>query len=411
MRIIYLHQYFVTPDQPYGTRSYEFGKRLVSNGHDVTMISTDFLGIYPDATGWIEASVDGMRVFRYPYRYSNEMGLFSRLSAFLKFARQAGKKAAQIGGDVVFASSTPLTIAIPGVRAAKKGRIPLVFEVRDLWPRLPIALGVLRNPLLKFLARRLEKYAYKNSERIVALCPGMKRGIVSTGYPEERVRVIPNCCDFDLFDAPPDRADALRREFSWLGSRPLVTYTGTVGLANDVQYLVKLAAAVLPIDPEIRFLVVGDGREKEAVRRLAAECGVLDRNFFLLPSMPKMEIVSVFAASTLPTVTLANFKELEDNSSNKFFDGLAAGKPVAINYGGWEADLLRKHDCGIVLDPDRIPEAALLLTRRLGDPDWLRSAGRRARELGRRSFDRDTLAGQLESVLREAVAEERGERV
>jgi glycosyltransferase involved in cell wall biosynthesis len=130
----------------------------------------------------------------------------------------------------------------------------MVFEVRDLWPELPIAVGALKSPLSIMAARRLERFAYDHACRIIALSPGMKEGIVRTGYPSDRVTVIPNSCDFDLFDVGPEPGRAFRARHAWLQDRPLVVYTGTLGEINKVEYLAQLAASVATRDPLVAAL-------------------------------------------------------------------------------------------------------------------------------------------------------------
>src|SRR5690606_41784512 len=119
----------------------------------------------------------------------------ARLTALLRFALHDARKAASLRGDVIFASSTPLTIALPAAYSAWRQRIPMVFEVRALWPAVPIALGILKHPLLVALAKWLETFAYQRSARVVALAPGMADGVVDAGYDARRIAVIPNGCD------------------------------------------------------------------------------------------------------------------------------------------------------------------------------------------------------------------------
>src|SRR5690625_3260213 len=155
MKIIYLHQYFNTPEMSGGTRSYEMARRLVTAGHEVHMITS---WRDPDRAdeNWFETVEAGVNVHWLPVPYSNHMSYGERIKAFSRFAHQAGTKAKELQGDVIFATSTPLTIAIPAISASKKHKVPMVFEVRDLWPELPIAIGALNNPILKWAAKRLE---------------------------------------------------------------------------------------------------------------------------------------------------------------------------------------------------------------------------------------------------------------
>jgi glycosyltransferase involved in cell wall biosynthesis len=399
MRIIYLHQYFITPDMPGGTRSYEMGRRLTAMGHDVQMVTSDRIADPTTAPEWRSSDVAGMRVHAFPVPYSNRMPYRERLSAFMRFAWRSAVKAASLGGDVVFATSTPLTIALPGSYAAWRSRIPMVLEVRDLWPELPIAVGALSNPASIRAAEWLERFAYARSAHIVALSPDMKAGIARIGYPEERVSVIPNACDRELFDAPTDAVRALRRQHDWLGHRPLVVYTGTLGKLNGVSYLADVAAATARIDPEIRFAVLGDGMEGELVRRRAAELGVLDRTFFMMGVVPKVAVPRWLGAATFATSLFIDLEAMWANSANKFFDALASGTPVAINYGGWQAKLLYDTGAGVRLDARDAAHAARALVARIRDEPWIVRAHEAARRLAATRFDRDRLAEQLEQIL------------
>lgn len=403
MRIAYLHQYFNTPDMSGGTRSYEMARRLVARGHQVNMVTS--WRVNDSRRGWFETEEAGIRVHWLPVPYSNHMSYPQRIRAFLRFAWGAARRAASLPADVVFATSTPLTIALPAVYAARRRKVPMVFEVRDLWPELPIAVGAIKHPALIALARWLERFAYRHSAQIVSLSPGMKEGVVQAGYPAERVHVIPNSADLELFTVSADKAKAFRWKFEWLQDRPLVVYAGTLGRINGVDYLARLAAAVQPLNPDIRFLVIGDGAEQEKVLTTAQQMGVYGRNFFMLPSMPKSQMPTVLAASDIATSVVINLPELWANSANKFFDALAAGKPVAINHLGWQADLLRETGAGIVLDASDVHKAAAELIDFIQDKRRLATAGIAARRLAEERFDRDHLAKQLEHMLRLAIKE------
>ena len=218
MKILYLPQYCTTPAMSGGTRSYEMAKRLVAAGHEVHVITT-WRGASERRDWWVE-DIDGIQVHWLPVPYSNAMGFARRLKAFFHFAARSARRAVTIGGDVVFATSTPLTIALPAVAAARKLKRPMVFEVRDLWPLLPIAIGALRSPVTIALARWLERFAYRNADRIVALSPGMAEGVVATGYDPARVHVIPNSCDLDLFQPDAAAAAAIGRPPPEMGAGP-----------------------------------------------------------------------------------------------------------------------------------------------------------------------------------------------
>jgi glycosyltransferase involved in cell wall biosynthesis len=184
----------------------------------------------------------------------------------------------------------------------------------------------------------------------------------------------------------------------------LVLYAGTLGYINGVDYLARLAAAVAPRNPEVRFLVMGGGREEELVRRTAQQLGVLDRNFFMLPPVPKREMPAIYSAANLAASVFLDLPEMWANSANKVFDALAAGRAIAINHEGWLADLIRETGCGVVLDARNMELAAETLVCRLADRLWQARAGAAARRVGLERFDRDKLAAELEAVLVAAAA-------
>jgi glycosyltransferase involved in cell wall biosynthesis len=401
VRILYLHQYFNTPAMSGATRSYEMARRMVEWGHSVELLTARRSG--SGRGGWSVEEVDGIRVHWLPVPYSNRMSYPRRLLAFGRFAAACARRASRIPCDVVLASSTPLTIALPGVLASRRQDAPMVFEVRDLWPEVPVAMRALRNPAVIALARAMERWAYRHSARVVALSPGMAEGVARAGYPADRVVVIPNGCDTDLFDPSPEAGRPFRAERSWLEARPLVLYAGTLGRVNGVGYLADVAAAMRKLDEDVRFLVVGDGAEREEVEARAARLGVLGESFHMMPRQPKSAMPVLLSAATVATSVVVDVPELRHNSANKFFDALAAGRPVMINHEGWQADLLRASGAGLVVPPARPDEAAEALLAFLRDAARLRAAGLAARALAETRFDRDHLAHTLVDVLEDAV--------
>ncbi|WP_084211333.1 glycosyltransferase family 4 protein [Pseudonocardia acaciae] len=403
MRIVYIHQYFVTPSMPGGTRSYEQARRLAAAGHDVHVITTCTEAARASLR-WTSTVEDGVTVHWLPLPYSNHMRFRSRIGAFLRFAVLATAKAVRLGADVVFATSTPLTVAIPGIVAAKVRRARFVFEVRDLWPELPIELGALRNPAAVRAAFALARAAYRNADHVVALSPGMAEGVAAHGFPPSRMSVVPNGADLDLFASAASEGRRWRAAHDWLGERPLVAYIGTFGMINGVGYLVRLAAALAHSDPDVRFLLVGDGAEADEVRALAAELGVLDRSLFILPEVPKDQVPAVLGAASIATSVVIPTPGLNANSANKFFDAMAAGRPIAINHGGWQADVLRESGAGLALDPHDIDAAAAELVTHLRDGAWLERAGRASHELATTRFGRDILFETLHTAVTGAGA-------
>jgi len=380
-----------------GTRSYEMARRFVAEGHEVHMITT--WREPRDDQAWFENDSVGIHIHWLPVEYSNHMSFADRVKAFFKFAFKSAKKATEIKVDVVFATSTPLTIALPAVYAAKKQKIPMVFEIRDLWPELPIAMGALKNPVTRFLAKRLELFAYKNAASIVALSPGMKDGVLRTGYPSRKVAVIPNSSDINMFRVDSSLGEAFRAKRSWLGDKPLLIYTGTFGLINGVGYMVALSEALAKLNSDVRILLIGAGAEFNKVTKQAEVCGVLNHNLFIEKAVPKNDIPSVLSAANIASVLFLDKPEMRPNSANKFFDALASGTPLMINYGGWMHDLIKSRDCGLSMWKKPIDQVACELDQKMHDEKWLKQASQAAIKLAEDSFHRDVLAKQLLAVL------------
>lgn len=407
MKIIYLHQYFNTPTMSGGTRSYEMARRMVSAGHDVHMI-TSYREDDPVKKGWFTTMEAGINVHWFPVIYSNHMSYLERIKAFFIFAKAAKSKAISLGGDIVFATSTPLTIAIPAIPAAKKNKIPLVFEVRDLWPEMPIAMGVLKNPILRLIARKLEVWAYKNSSSIVALSPGMKEGVVKTGYPASNVAVIPNSSDNFEFKYDSKLALAFRSSRAWLNNSPLLVYTGTFGKVNGVGYLIDLAKELKKLDSDIKILLVGDGQEREVSIQKAKELSVFNDNVFFEAKIPKNQIPGLLSAANMSSALFIDLPEMRPNSANKFFDALASGTPILLNYGGWMHDLVKNNNCGLAMWQKPLDQVARKLELCMHDEKWMFESGNSARRLAETSFDRDILAGQVIELLESIVSKESG---
>ncbi len=385
-----------------GTRSYEMARRFVAAGHRVDIV-TGCRDQSVAGHAWRSYVIDGITVHELPVAYSNKMGFWRRIAAFAIFAVGAARKTAKLGGDVVFATSTPLSIALPGAYAARKLKIPMVFEVRDLWPELPIAIGALKNPLLIALARKLEAFAYSRSERVVALSPGMAAGVAQAGFPADRISVISNSCDIAQFQQPLQEPGAFRERHGLDATAPIVTYAGTIGEINGVDYLIRVADAMKRIDTTLQFLIVGDGGGRKRLLQLAEETGLLGANLRILDPVSKKEMPEVLAASTVCTSLFTDLPEMWNNSANKFFDSLAAGKPVAINYGGWKSQLLAESGAGITLDATDPEKAAGQLKQFLDTADAVEDAGKAALDLARARFDRDVLSDELLNVLSAAI--------
>lgn len=395
MHVLYFHQHFSTPQGSAGTRSYEMARALIREGHSVTMIcgsyaqgTTGLSG--PFVKGRRRGTVDGIDVIEFKLEYGNEMGFVRRALVFAKFALGAIGVALREPADVIFATTTPLTAGIPGIIARWLRRRPFVFEVRDLWPELPRAMGIITNPVILWLMSVLEWVSYRSADRLIGLSPGIVDGIAARGVPRARITMVPNGCDLDLFARPGTawRPEGVRDD------QLLAIFTGTHGLANGLDAVLD-AAAVLKAHgrEDIRIALVGRGREKPRLRERAAREG-LDNVLFLEP-VPKTELTGLMAGADIGLQILKNVPAFYFGTSpNKFFDYIAAGLPVLNNYPGWLAGLITENECGFAVPPDDPAAFADALIAAADDRDALRRKGQNARALAERAFSRAELSRQ-----------------
>jgi glycosyltransferase involved in cell wall biosynthesis len=406
MHILYLHQYFNPPDAPGGTRSYEFALRMIRRGHRVTMItsSAGFPPRYGLDQGTNRLSIDGIDLRVLHVDYSNDFSYARRIRAFIDFAiRSIVQTFREDSVDVIYATSTPLTIALPAIVGKLRHGCPMVFEVRDLWPEIPIAVGALKNPLMIKAARLLETTAYRHSAQVVALSPGMAAGIEATGYPRDRITVVPNCCDPDLFRVDDSAGHRFLEQHPYLKEGPVIAYCGSLGLINGVDYLVRIAEQARDLFPSVRFLIAGDGNRGEAIRAEAKRRNVLGKNLWMIPFIPKSEIPGLLSATTIATSFVIDEPVLWNNSANKFFDAMAASRPMAINHSGWLADFLRQTGAGLILPPNDPRLAAQLLGNAVEDEKFLERARNAAAEAADTVFNRDVLGGKVCDLLEQTV--------
>jgi glycosyltransferase involved in cell wall biosynthesis len=391
MKILYFHQHFSTPEGSAGTRSYEMAKRLVAAGHQVTMVCGSYQGGKTGLGGEFkrgrrEGIVDGIHVIELELSYSNRDGFLRRTWTFLKYAIRSVGISIFTRFDLIFATTTPLTAGIPGIAATWFRWKPFVFEVRDLWPELPKAMGVIRNPLVLAGMAILEWLSYRSAKRLVGLSPGIVKGIHRLGVPMQRIAMIPNGCDIELFQSQAERwrpAEVKPTDF-------MAVFSGTHGIANGLDAVLDTAAELKRRQNDtIKIVLIGDGKLKAQLQQRAGNEG-LD-NVIFHPPVGKNKLVGLLASADLGLQILQNVSAFYYGTSpNKFFDYLAAGRPVLTNYPGWVAELIESHDCGFAVPPDDPVAFANALEMAAAD-SAIAEKGTNALKLAEAMFSREKL--------------------
>jgi glycosyltransferase involved in cell wall biosynthesis len=407
MHILYIFQYFATPKGNTTTRSYEFARRWVLAGHKVTMLTTTAQltreEIEETKGRFIKKIVvEGIDVHAFKIPYSQKMGFIGRCISFLGFAFFSlyfviFKK----NVDVIFATSTPLTVGIPALAAKWIRRIPYVFEVRDQWPEIPVELGIIKNKAIIKLLFWFEKTIYKFSEAIIAASPGQAEGIRKV-YPKVKyLEIVPNGCDINMF-SPQIIGKNIREKYGW-DNKLVLLHAGAMGKVNSLKFVID-AAEILQDKVDILFVLIGQGNQKELLENRARELNL--NNVQILPPMPKKDLPEIFTAADVGLVIIGNYPIIEHNSANKFFDYLSAGKPVLLNYSGWQREVIEKNEagygCQLCNMIDFVEKIKYLETNR----SKLLHMGKKARQLAEGRFDRNKLSQEALKVIEKAFEKE-----
>jgi glycosyltransferase involved in cell wall biosynthesis len=253
--------------------------------------------------------------------------------------------------DLVLATSTPLTIGIPALLKKWIDRTPFIFETRDIWPEVVIAVGAINNKILKQILYFLEHLIYKNAAAIVPLSVDMKKSIISR-YPKigkKPIEVIENISEINRFQTGYIKKNLIIKEKIGFQPRFTILYAGTFGRVNQLDYAIELAEKLIHLDSSIVFLLIGDGAYKKKVIQKAIDKNVLNQNVFILDPVSKQDLPQLYFECSMGSSFVMPVKELWANSANKFFDTLAAGKPILINHEGWQQKVINKENIGYIL--------------------------------------------------------------
>lgn len=399
MKIIYFAEHFCTPKIGGAVRPYQMAKRLVKAGHQVTMVCGGDRSLLDlsqtKKKNVFRGTIEGINVIQIALPYSNSDSIAKRSVTFLKFAIKSIGVAMKEDYDLLFATSTPLTDGLPGIFAKWFRRKKFVFEVRDLWPELPKALGM-KNPLLLLGMSVLEKRSYHAADACIGLSPGIVEGIRRRSQKGKPIAMIPNGCDLDIFSP----SDSKKNVIPGIEQADMVAvFTGAHGIANGLDAVLDMAAELKRRhEDHIKIVFIGEGKTKNHLIERADQEG-LD-NCLFLDKMPKKELNEVMNRADVGLMVLANVPAFYYGTSpNKFFDYIASGLPVINNYPGWLADMINQNKCGIAVRPDDPVAFADAMIELANSPELRQEYGRNGRALAEHVFSRDLLGEQFVAFL------------
>lgn len=401
MHILLVHQLFIRPDDPGGTRHYELARRLTERGHRVTILAgtRSYLTGERIARGAHEVLAPGLEIVRCGSLGRVHRNFVWRTLDFLSFTFTSLVAGLRLGqADIVWATSPPLLQAASAWAIAAVRRLPWVFEVRDLWPAFAIQVGVLRNRLLIAMSQWLERFLYRRADRVVINSPGFEEHVRSRGASIDRLALIPNGVDVAMFD-PSGRGRSLRTELG-LGRRFVAVYAGAHGLSNDLGVVLDAAASLRRV-PEVIFVLVGDGKEKAALEQRATAEGL--SNVVFLPPVAKTGMAEVLAAADCGIAILKPLPLYATTYPNKVFDYMAAGRPVVLAVDGVVRELVEGAGAGVFVQPGDGRALAAAVRRLARDRALARRMEARGRRLVETRFDRSLQAEQLEQLFLQVI--------
>ena len=403
MRILYLHQYFSTPNGTNVTRAYEFSKDWASSGHDVTVLTTTSHMVKDDlehAKGFFirRLELNDCKIIALRIPYNQGMGRFRRIAAWLAFLFiSCFYVLFNRRYDLVWARSTPLVVGLPAMLAKRIRMIRYVFEVTDQWPEIPIEMGIIKNKALIRSLLWVEKVSYKYADMIVTCSSGMTKGvkkILRANSIEKKVETVPNFSETDIYSPEIDGND-IRIQNSW-ENKFVIIHAGTMGPANSLGFVLEVAKK-LEDNEDLLFVLIGEGSEKSALEERIKELEL--RNVEIRPAIGREKLPQVLAAADALMVIFCDIPIIQDNSANKFFDALASGKPLLINYSGWQRDMIEKWDAGFGCSQGNVEEFVDNVKRLSGNPELKKRCEKRARELAEMEYSKEILIKKVRNII------------
>jgi len=401
IKVLLVHQAFVGPGEPGGTRHFEFAKHCAAQGHEFTIVASNLSYLTGKETGRTsglvsEQNLHGVKVRRaytYPSLHRNFVWRVFSFLSFMVTSVLASFRSGEI--DLVMGTSPPIFQAISAWAISKLRRRPFLLEIRDLWPEFAIGMGVLKNPALIWLSRRLERFLYAQAAHLLVNSPAYRDYLLRKGVSPAKITLIPNGVDTEMFD-PEARGDGLRS--SWgAGDKFLVTYAGALGLANDIPTLLG-AAARLQVDTEVHFLLVGDGKERPKLEKMAQDLGLTNITF--AGAIPKSRVPEALAASDACIAILQDIPMFRTTYPNKVFDYMAAGRPTILVIDGVIRKVVEAAEGGIFVPPGDEGALAEEIRNLSHNPDRARAMGKAARKYVVAHFDRRKHANQFEGLIK-----------
>lgn len=414
MNILLVHQYFLEEDDAGGSRWNEITRSWTAAGHSVTVLAgmihanasekrAEYKGRY-----FKQKQQGAVTVWRCHVSESYNKNFIGRLWGYFSFmfaSLWAGLFKVSGKHDVVIVTSPPLFVGFSGYLISRFKRLPLVFEVRDLWPESAIDTGVLKNRSIIRLAYWFEKFIYRKATLINVLTPAFYTTLRDQKQvPENKLIFIPNAADFSLSDHLLHTFDPVRfRRMRGLEDRFVITYVGAHGVANHLEQV--LDAGKLLEDTPVLFQLIGQGMEKNRLQQLAKDKHIT--NVVFLDPVPKQEVFKYILSSDMGASVLKKVDTFKTVYSNKTFDYMACKKPILMAIDGVSRELVETAAAGCYVEPENAEEYSRIIRQYINDPARLEQEGENGFRYAKANFDRQVLALRYLEHIQQKVIKNR----
>ncbi len=410
MRILFLSHYFPPEVNAPASRTFEHCRAWAQKGHDVyvaTNVPNHPAGrIYPGYRNALAQTetVAGIKVYRLLTFLAANRGVLRRSAGYFFYLAMTILAAPFLPRvDVVVSTSPQFFCGLAGYMVSRVKRVPWVLEIRDLWPESIVAVGAVQRSLTLRWLVWLVNFAYRKADRIVCVTDSFKKAIVAEGIPAEKIEVIKNGVDLQFFS--PERSvgpEAARIPgLENTQGKFVVSYVGTHGMAHGLDTV--LAAAELLRDiPDILFLLVGDGAERDHLVK-QRDMMRLD-NVVLLEQQPKTRMPAVWAVTDVSLVVLKDQPLFQTVIPSKIFESMAMMKPVILGVRGESEALLRESGAGVCVQPENAAQVARAVRRLYVETDERQAMGVAGRRFVEQNFDRQVLAARYAHFLEAVIA-------
>ncbi len=402
MRVLFLSHYFPPEVNAPATRTYEHCKEWVKQGHKVTVISCvphhPMGKAYPGYRNrfYQVEDKDGIRAIKiWTYITANE-GFVKRTWNYVFYMLMSILIAPFVGkADVVISTSPQFFNGLAGYFVSRLKRSPWALEIRDLWPESILAVGAITNKhIIRFL-EYLEMFAYRKADRIVPVTDAFKAYMIEKGIDEHKIQVITNGVNLDLYQ-PGEKDQGLAAELGVAG-KFVAAYVGTHGMAHHLETI--LEAAKLCDNPDIAFVMVGEGAERKKLLTMKQEMG-LD-NVTMVTQLPKERMPALWSITDASLVLLKKSDLFKSVIPSKIFESMAMQCPIVLGVEGEVKGIIEQAGSGICIEPESATELVQAVKRLQSEPDVAAKMGESGRQYVAEHYNRSVLANSFEQMMKD----------